>query len=94
MDRHGLLDRLRLFDERQRIQNHSATNNASHFRLKNSGWDQVQNVTAISKADGMTGVVSTLVSRDAVEFFRQDVDDLTFSFVAPLHADDCEIHFR
>jgi len=54
----------------------------------------VQNVTAISKADGMTGVVSTLVSRDAVEFFRQDVDDLTFSFVAPLHADDCEIHFR
>src|SRR5437867_10572292 len=94
VDGHGLLDRLSLLDERERIQNHSAANNAGHFPLKNSGWDPVQNVTAISKADGVTGVVSALVSRDAVEFLRQDIDDLTFSFVAPLHADDCEIHFR
>jgi len=94
LNRQGLLDRLRFLDERERIENHSTTDNARHFRLKNSGRDQVQDVAAIPKTDRVACIVTALVSGDAVESFRQDIDDLTLSFVTPLDADDCEILFH
>ena len=54
----------------------------------------MQHVAAISDADGMSGIVAALITRDAVEAFRKNVDDLAFSFVAPLNAYDCDILFH
>ncbi len=54
----------------------------------------MKHVAAISDADSMSGVVAALITRDAVEAFRKDVDDLTFSFVPPLNAYDCDILFH
>ena len=54
----------------------------------------MQYVPAISEADGMSCVVSALITRDAVKFARENVDNLTFALVAPLDAYNCEIAFH
>ena len=51
----------------------------------------MQNVPLVSDADGVSGVVSALITCDAVEFFRENVDDLALSLIAPLDAYNCEI---
>ena len=51
----------------------------------------MKHVAAIPDADSMSGVVAALITRDAVEAFRKDVDDLTFAFVAPLDTYYCDI---
>ena len=40
----------------------------------------------------MAGVVTALISRDDVEMRREEIDDLALAFVAPLSAQDREIH--
>src|SRR2546425_8033057 len=93
-DRHRLLDGLRLLDQCERIENHSTPDHTCDSRLKNSRWNEMQHVAAISDADGMSGIVAALITRHAVEAFRKNIDDLTFSFVAPLNAYDCGILFH
>ena len=56
------------FDESKRIENDSATDDAGYFRLKNSGWDEMQNVPVVTETDGMAGIVSALITGDTVEF--------------------------
>jgi hypothetical protein len=36
----------------------------------------------------MPGIVATLIPRDDIEAVREQIDNLSFSFVAPLGADD------
>jgi hypothetical protein len=59
--------------------------------VKDSGRDNVENVFAAAESYGMTRVVSSLVTGDTIEFIREDVDDFSFSFIAPLQADNGEI---
>ena len=54
----------------------------------------MQNVPAIAETYRVSGIVSALVSGDAVEFFRKNIDNLAFTFVAPLDAYDCDIAFH
>jgi hypothetical protein len=54
----------------------------------------MEDVTAIAEADGMTGVMTALIAGDAVVALRKDIDNLSFSFVAPLKANDCEVLFH
>jgi histidine ammonia-lyase len=42
----------------------------------------------VLKPDGVAGIVPALVARDEIEGGRNEVDDLAFSFVSPLSADD------
>src|SRR5262245_26569011 len=42
--------------------------------------------------DCMTCVMTALITRDDVEMRRQEIDDLAFSFVSPLRADDRKVH--
>jgi histidine ammonia-lyase len=42
----------------------------------------------VLKPDGVAGIVPALVARDEIERGRNEVDDLAFSFVSPLSADD------
>src|SRR6185369_13213179 len=73
---------------------HAATDDTFHIRLKNPGWDQMQDVTAVSKTDGVSGVMAALIARDAVVRLRKDIDDFTLSFVAPLDTYNCKVLFH
>jgi hypothetical protein len=53
----------------------------------------MQHERLIADLHGMAGVVSALVARNDLEALGKQIDDLAFSFVAPLGADDCN-HFR
>jgi hypothetical protein len=87
----GVLEVPEFVDKGQRIQNHAIAHDASDLRMKDSRRDDVENVTFTAERNGMPGVVPSLVARNAVESFGEDVDNLSFSFVAPLQADDCDI---
>ena len=46
----------------------------------------------VADLDRMAGVMATLITDHDVESFSQQVDDLAFSFIAPLGAYDCDHH--
>jgi hypothetical protein len=64
--------------------------------MENSGWDEMQNVffagDAIRPAcwddNGVPGVRTSLVACDDVNILTETIDDLPFSFITPLSADD------
>jgi hypothetical protein len=51
----------------------------------------MEHVRSIPDADGVAGIMATLISGDAGEVLREDIDDFAFTFVAPLNANDCEV---
>src|SRR5262245_766683 len=53
----------------------------------------MQHERLIADLHGMAGVVSALVARNDLEALGKQIDDLAFSFIAPLGADDCN-YFR
>jgi hypothetical protein len=60
--------------------------------MKNAGWNEPQHELLAVDIHGMPGVVSPLVSGHDVEVWSEEVDDLAFAFIAPLRAENCEIH--
>src|SRR5262249_22065135 len=92
-DIHRGLNCLRFFNQCERIEHDAATNDTLHIRLKDSGRYQVKDMAAVVDAHRVSGVVAALVSCYAIKGFRKDVDNLAFSFVAPLDANNCEILF-
>jgi hypothetical protein len=42
----------------------------------------------------MAGIVSALITGNAVEFFRENIDNFTLAFVAPLNTYNCDIAFH
>jgi hypothetical protein len=93
-NRHRFLDRVGFFNQSEWIQNHAAADNTLHIGMKNSRRNQMKHVAAIANVNGVTGIMAALVPRDAVVLRRKDIDDLSFSFVAPLNANDCEVLFH
>src|SRR5262245_17919235 len=51
-------------------------------------------MTAITEADGVAGVMATLIAGDAIVALRQDIYDFSFAFVAPLDADNSQVAFH
>jgi hypothetical protein len=51
-------------------------------------------MTAAAEGYGVPGIVSALVTCDAFESFGKDIDDLSFSFIAPLKSNDCDVLFH
>jgi hypothetical protein len=51
-----------------------------------AGGNKTEDELALAYADSVAGVVAPLIASDDVEVRRQDVDDLAFSFIAPLGA--------
>jgi hypothetical protein len=60
--------------------------------MKNAGGNQTEHKFGAVHKHRMAGVVSTLIPRDDCEVRRQQIDNFAFSFVAPLRAEDCEVH--
>jgi hypothetical protein len=48
----------------------------------------VENIFLTADDDRVTGVVTALAADDDVGFIREEVDDFSFSFIAPLGADE------
>src|SRR4029077_7160894 len=94
VDRHRLHNGLIFLQKSKRIENHAAPDDARRFGLENARRDQMQYVPAISEADGVSGVMSALITGDAVKFLRENIDNLSLAFVAPLDAYNCEIAFH
>src|SRR6185369_4087593 len=61
--------------------------------MHDSGGQQVQHKRLIADLDRVAGVVTALITSDDVETLSEQIDNLAFTFVAPLGANDCN-YFR
>ena len=85
---------VQFLDEGQWVENNATADNADDAVVENAGRDDVQDVALAAKVDGVSCVVSALVTCDAVKSFGQDIDDFSFTFITPLEADDGDILFH
>lgn len=53
----------------------------------------MEDKSLFSDSNRVSGIVAALIPGDDVEIVRDDVDDLSFTFVAPLGAHDCDVLF-
>src|SRR5262245_51364 len=78
------------------INDHAVTDDADFARMSDSRGNQMQNEFLIDPVspnnDGMACIMSALITGDDVEMRSDQVNDLAFAFIAPLCADDCEVH--
>src|SRR6185503_358087 len=77
---------LNLAVEGARVDDHPVADDAGGFLVQDAGRNESQDELALSDANSVAGVMTALVARDDIEMRRQNVDDLAFSFVAPLSA--------
>ncbi len=56
--------------------------------MDDAGWNQVQDECAFADIDGVPRIMPALITRDDVEAFGQQIDDLAFALIAPLRADN------
>ena len=71
-----------------RVDHHPVPDNTLLAFVQNSRGDQVQDELFRADHDRMARVMAALVARNNVRPLRQQVNDLSFSFIAPLGADD------
>ena len=82
-----------LGDERDRIDHDAVADHADFAAPQNSRRDQVENVFRAAMDDGVAGVIPALAADDDVRLGGEDIDDLSFAFIAPLRADqNCVRH--
>jgi hypothetical protein len=80
------------FDKSDGVKDNAVTDNAKFSGPENARGNEVQDVLLAIGNDGVTSVVATLTASDDVSVFSQEVNELTFTFVAPLGADNDGIH--
>ena len=81
-----------LREQRLRIDDHAVADDAGDAVVQDAGRDQVQDELLAADVDRVAGVVPALVARHAREVRRQQVDDLALAFVAPLRAENGDVH--
>src|SRR4051794_23235995 len=69
------------------INHHTVADDAYLVLAQNARRNQVQNVFFFSDVNRVTGIIAALGPHNDIGVLRQDVNDLSFSFVAPLGAD-------
>jgi len=52
--------------------------------VKYPGGDDVQNVALPGEVYGMSGIVAALIPRDTIESLREDINEFSLAFIAPL----------
>jgi hypothetical protein len=62
--------------------------------VENAGGYQPEYEFLLADSDGMPGVMSALISGNDIEMRSQNIDDLTFAFIAPLGADDHDVFHK
>ena len=77
-----------------RIDDNAVADDARDARMQNAGRDQAQHELLSVHVHGVSRVVAALIARNDGEMRRDEVDDLSFAFVAPLRTEDREVHER
>ena len=85
---------LDFLDQRDGVDDDAVGDDAFLARAQDAGGDEVQDEFFLPDLDGVTGVVAALRADDDVGLLGEDVDDLAFSFIAPLGADQNGVHLR
>ena len=85
----GAARHLDLFDQDVGIDDHSVADHVHGVRPADAGWDEMKLERAELVDHGVAGVVTARVPCDDRRALGQEVNDLPFSFVAPLGAYDC-----
>src|SRR5688500_19694825 len=68
------------------IENHAVAEQATRAFVQDAGRNLMQDEFITAHVNGMTRVRATLITGDHRRFSREYVDDLAFSFIAPLGA--------
>jgi hypothetical protein len=88
-------ERIDFLEEADGIDDDAITDDAFFISAEDAGGDEVEDVFFAFDEDGMAGVVATGATDDDIGVFREDVDDLAFTFIAPLGAyQNCVGHNR
>ena len=80
-----------LVEKRLRIEHHAVADDGEFVRPKHAGRQQRELVGFALDDEGVAGVMTALKTRDDIGLLGEPVDDLAFSLVAPLSADDDNI---
>jgi len=80
---------IRFDEERFGIDDHAVAEHAGLATMHDSRRKQVQDKRLIADLDRVAGVVSALIASNDVETLGEQIDDLAFTFVAPLGAYHC-----
>ena len=92
VERHpATYERLHLLDERARIHDDAAADDAAAARMQDARRNRVQDVLLAPDDDGVARVVPPGVARDDVHVRRQQIDHLPLALVAPLRSDDHDV---
>src|SRR5581483_6463424 len=83
-----------LFQQRSRIYDNSIADDREHARTENAAGDELEDEFFFAYEDRMAGIVATLIASDCGKSFREQIDDLPFTFVAPLRSQDYQITHR
>ena len=83
-----ILEHLQLFLQGRRIHHHTIADHTDLSRVENSRGNQVKNILFILDDDGVTCIVSPLIAGHNVETVGDEVNDLAFSLIPPLSADN------
>jgi len=57
-------------------------------RVKDAGWNQMKDIRLLADADRVACIGPSLVAGNDIGTLRKEVDDFSFSFIAPLGADN------
>jgi hypothetical protein len=68
------------------IDDNSVSDEAHFPRTKDSRWNKMQDVFLRAYEYGMAGVIPALGTHHHIGLLGEDVDNLSFSFIAPLGA--------
>ena len=82
----GFFERGHLLDQRERVHHDAIADDGGHPWAQNAAGDQFQDVFGGANEDGMAGVMPALIPRHDIEAVGKKIDDLSFSFVSPLCA--------
>ena len=75
-------------DERHWVEHDAIGDHAGFGFAENAGGNEVENIFLTTDDDRVSGIVAALAADDDVSFISEEVDDFSFTFIAPLGADE------
>jgi hypothetical protein len=83
-----LLEMLDFVNNRSGINHHPGPDDTAGASMEHPGRDLMKDVFLLIDYDRVSGVRSTLTANHHVHLGGQEVDNLAFALIAPLHAND------
>ena len=80
------LEHVHFLHEFDRVDHHAVRDHARHAGAEDAGRDQMEHEMLAVDLDCMAGVVAALETDHHPRRFRQDINDFSLAFIAPLDA--------